>query len=155
MNTMKSKSQLIKESFDELFNSRTQEEKQKEQEVLLANRFLSEIEKALEAGCNGIGTKKALAKSVGTSASYITQIFRNDRLPNLSLIVKMAEALNLNIDVKMTSKQRIDWLDLDEILSTTKYFSKKFKYAQYNEGNSLIDKEVEYTESAHPEAMAA
>lgn len=109
MNMKKSKTQKIKAAFDEIFASSSPEEKQREQEVLLSNQFLSEIEKALKAGSNGITNKKLLSKKVGTSASYMTQLFRNDKLINISMIVKMVEALDLKVEIEMMPKNQQTW----------------------------------------------
>lgn len=87
----------IKRSFDELFNSFTKEELIDQEARLLAFHFLSEVEHALEQqGLN----KKALAERIGTSASYITQLFRGDRLPNFTILARIQEALSLKFEVK-------------------------------------------------------
>lgn len=53
---------------------------------LLAQSFLSEIEKlSIEKKI----TKKQLALEVGVSASYLSQLYNGNRLPNLNIIVKL------------------------------------------------------------------
>jgi len=92
----------IKKSFDELFNSFTKEELIEQEARLLAFCFLSVIENALEAQKM---SKKLLAEKVGTSASYITQLFRGDRLPNFSILSKIKDVLGIEFEVKAKEVQ--------------------------------------------------
>lgn len=64
---------------------------------MLASCFLSEIEKA--ADTQGI-TRKELAERVGTSPSYITQIFRGNKTPNLKILTAMGLAVGRKFDVR-------------------------------------------------------
>jgi|GEM_PF-1053348 len=63
---------------------------------MLALTFLSEVEK--EADLKGI-KRKELAKLVGTSASYITQIMRGNKVPNLRILTALGLALGKKFDV--------------------------------------------------------
>jgi len=87
----------IKESFDELFNSFTDEELLEQEARLLSFHFLSEIEIAMEKKRM---SKKLLAEKVNTSASYITQLFQGDRLPNFNILAKIQRALGLKFEIK-------------------------------------------------------
>lgn len=87
----------IKESFDELFNSFTKEELIDQEARLLSFHYLSAIETALEVQNL---SKKALAEMVGTSPSYISQLFQGDRLPNFTILAKIQNALNLKFEIK-------------------------------------------------------
>ncbi len=96
MNTILNESQRIKEAFDELFNNRTEEEKIWTESRLLMFRFLSII----ETKCEELGwTRKELASKVGTSASYITQLFRGDKLVNMITLAKFQKALGIEFDI--------------------------------------------------------
>lgn len=44
-------------------------------------------------------SKKELAAMIGTSASFITQMFRGDRNPNWNILAKMSKALELEFKV--------------------------------------------------------
>ena len=67
--------------------------------VALAMSFLSLIETEM----NKLGhNKQVLAKMVGTSPSYITQMFRGDRLPNFKMLAKMQKALDLTFKISTT-----------------------------------------------------
>jgi len=64
---------------------------------MLVLAFLSEIEK--EADLQGI-KRKELAKMVGTSPSYITQIMRGNKVPNLRILTALGLALGKKFDVR-------------------------------------------------------
>ena len=88
--------QEIKESFDQLFNSLTPEEKNENDAKLIMFRFLDIIERRRELlGLN----RKQLAEKVGTSASYITQLFRGDKLINMPTLAKFQTALGIKFDI--------------------------------------------------------
>ena len=60
-------------------------------------RFLSEVEKKYkEKGWR----RKDLAKKIGTSPSYMTQLFRGTKLINLEMIAKMQDALNIKFNIQ-------------------------------------------------------
>ncbi|MEJ7694022.1 helix-turn-helix transcriptional regulator [Daejeonella sp.] len=86
----------IKNSFDELLSSFTDEELLEQEARLLSFHFLSEIESAMEKQRM---SKKVLAEKVNTSASYITQLFRGDRLLNFNILAKIQRALGLNFEI--------------------------------------------------------
>ena len=64
---------------------------------LLSFRFLSEVE-ALTAA-RGL-TRRALAAAVGTTPSYITQLYRGDRLLNLTMAARFERVLGVQFHVK-------------------------------------------------------
>jgi len=63
---------------------------------MLAFTFLSEIEREMDK----MGMKKKdLAQAVGTSAGYITQLFRGNKLPNLTILAAMGIAVGKQFNV--------------------------------------------------------
>lgn len=78
--------------FQELFEFRSREEKEEHDARMLMFRFLSEVEKEMEA--QGM-TRKELARKIGTSPSYITQLFRGDKMLNFPTIARIQEALGI------------------------------------------------------------
>ncbi|HPQ35750.1 MAG TPA: helix-turn-helix transcriptional regulator [Tenuifilaceae bacterium] len=82
----------IKSKFDELLNSITPEEQIEHEAQLLAFKFLSIIDAKMEEQSI---SKKALAKKIGTSQSFITQLFRGDKKPNWTILAKMQKELDL------------------------------------------------------------
>lgn len=98
MNMQLMTSEEIKKQFEELLTFKSEEDRIELEAKELVFDFLGEIDKAMER--NNI-SKKELAKLIGTSASYITQLFRGDRNPNFLNIAKMKNALNLDFEIKL------------------------------------------------------
>lgn len=65
---------------------------------LLSYIFLSEAQKAMDR--KG-WTQKRLADEIGTSSSYLTQLFRGDRLLNLKTVAKIEAALGIRYEVNV------------------------------------------------------
>lgn len=63
---------------------------------LLAMQFLGLVDQKMEE--ENI-SKKELARMIGTSASYITQLFRGNRRPNWIILAKMSMELGLEFQV--------------------------------------------------------
>ena len=62
--------------------------------------FLSEVEKQMDF--NGI-KKTDLAKMLGTSKAYLTQLWRGDKILNLHMISRMEQALNIKFNINTTT----------------------------------------------------
>lgn len=96
MSTQKLNStEKIRQGFQELFE-KNDEEQIEHRAQMLSFLYLSEIEKALD---RKKWTRKQLAEEIGTSASYLTQLFRGDRMLNFKTIAKIERALALNFEV--------------------------------------------------------
>jgi ribosome-binding protein aMBF1 (putative translation factor) len=102
----------IQRAFHDLITPSTYEEKIKDEARLIMARFLSEVETNYKK--KG-WRRKDLAKKIGTSPSYITQLFRGTKLINLEMIAKMQDALNI--------KFKISSVGLDEESSLEKHES--------------------------------
>ncbi|GAA0551594.1 helix-turn-helix domain-containing protein [Chitinophaga japonensis] len=86
----------LKANFDNALAFSSEEEAMQHQAHMLAFCFLSEVERYQQMqGLN----RKMLAEKINTSASYITQLFRGDKLPNLEILAKMQKALNIQFQV--------------------------------------------------------
>ncbi len=100
----------IAPEFENIFTSLSKEDELDHEAKMIMFRFLSELEKFnLE---NPI-KKKDLAKAINTSASYITQLYRGDKLVNLLTLAKIQEAYNLTftIKAKLNSENYNDEID--------------------------------------------
>lgn len=80
----------------DLLEGFSDEEKLEARGELLALHFMTYINHKMEQ--KGI-TKKELAEMVGTSPSYITQLFRGDKTPNWKMIAKMERALEISFKI--------------------------------------------------------
>lgn len=90
----------IKQKFQKLFE-KSQDEQIEHRAHMLSFMFLSEVERAIDK--KG-WTKKRLADEIGTSASYLTQLFRGDRLLNLKTVAKMEQALGFQFNIEANSQ---------------------------------------------------
>ena len=86
----------LKKDFENLLSFQSKEEELDFQADLLAMQFLGLVDQEMER--NNI-SKKALAEKIGTSASFITQLFRGDKRPNWSMLAKMAQTLDIQFKV--------------------------------------------------------
>lgn len=84
--------------FEDLFTFKNEADADEHEAKMIASRFLSEVHKAMEA--RGL-SRKELAKQVNTSASYITQIFRGDKLPNFDLLARIQRVLDITFDIRL------------------------------------------------------
>lgn len=73
---------------------KTDEDLLKEDEFILMANYLSEIERM-----GGEMKRNVLAKKIGTSASYLTQVFRGDKPLNFYTIAKLQRALKVRFSV--------------------------------------------------------
>ncbi len=93
--TSKSDKQIVK-GFNDLENQLTEEERLDNDTSLLMFRFLSIVEER----CKSLGwTRAKLAQEIGTSPSYITQLFRGDKLVNMLTLAKMQKALGIGFEI--------------------------------------------------------
>lgn len=92
MNTNLTNPNDIKQAFGDLFANRTEEEQREDAAQLLSFRFLSEVERIMDERDL---TRRKLAELVGTSSSYITQLFRGDRLLNIDMMARFEKALDI------------------------------------------------------------
>lgn len=95
MNTTKKLSQI-----KEIFQNKSTEEQIEFETQMLALLFLSEIEK--EADRQGIN-RKELSDKIGKSSSYVTQLFRGNKTPNLKILTEMGLALGITFNVEAVS----------------------------------------------------
>ncbi len=97
-------SKHIYQEFEKLFAQSTKE-KIETRAHILSLIFLSEAENSMDR--KG-WTKKRLAEEIGTSASYLTQLFRGDRLLNFKTIAKIEAALEINFDITASKSPKRD-----------------------------------------------
>lgn len=96
MSTKLNDTNTIVDSFNSLFENLPEQDKLDNEAKLLMFRFLDIVERKREKSG---WSRKELAKNVGTSASYITQLMRGDKLINMHTLAKMQKALNIQFDI--------------------------------------------------------
>jgi len=96
MSTKKSNNtEKIRSEFQKLFE-KSPDEQVEHRAQMLSWIFLSEAQKVMDR--KG-WPRKRLAKEIGTSASYLTQLFRGDRLLNFKTVAKIEAALGIEFEV--------------------------------------------------------
>lgn len=98
---MNLKNNEIRELFNHYLVPKDAEEIAQLEAKMIMAQFLSEIETVLETRRI---RKRELASMIGTSASFITQLFRGNKIINLVTIAKIKIALNLNCEIKVKPK---------------------------------------------------
>lgn len=87
----------IKKDFENSFASIDSKEDLEHDARMIMYRFLSEVERI--ADIKGLN-RKELAALIGTSASYLTQLFRGNKLINMETIAKFQKVFNITFDIK-------------------------------------------------------
>lgn len=98
MNTSLRHKKEIQQAFREILTPANDKERLELETLILMTGFLSEIEKVCEE--RGL-RKKDLASMIGTSASYVTQLFRGHKIINLETIAKIMLALDIRFDISV------------------------------------------------------
>ncbi|MBN3036185.1 MAG: helix-turn-helix transcriptional regulator [Bacteroidales bacterium] len=90
--------------FRKLSGHGTPEEHYRHEGAMIHFRIMQLVEQAMvQKGWN----KRTLAEQLGTSKSYVTQLFTGSKLVNLTLIAKLQDVLDIEFDiVAMTAGHR-------------------------------------------------
>lgn len=89
---------------ENIFEFKSKQEEYEHEAKILMFKFLSEIEKLNDSKKL---LKKELAVAIGTSASYVTQLYNGDKLINLITLAKLQEIYNIEFEVKAASSQSL------------------------------------------------
>ncbi|WP_169312055.1 helix-turn-helix domain-containing protein [Fluviicola taffensis] len=93
----------LEEAFNDIFSFADEKDQLEIDAKILMAKFLSQIqETADEKGLK----RNELASEIGTSASYLTQLFRGHKLMNLITAAKLQKALGIEFDIKIAGKDK-------------------------------------------------
>ena len=99
-----------------------QDQLELEAKIIMA-KFLEKIQEiAAQKGLK----KKDLAQKIGTSASYITQLYRGHKLLNLMTLAKFQRVLDIEFDIAIKGSEQIKnpvKEETIEVYSNTRYAS--------------------------------
>lgn len=98
MKSLEKEIQNLDSAFEGLFNNF--ENDYENEAKVIASKILSEIS---EIADNKDLNRKNVADLIGTSASYLTQLYRGNKILNFVTLAKLKNKLNLNIDIRITS----------------------------------------------------
>lgn len=93
---MSGKSFFVAPEFAEIFEFVSDKQRIEHDARMIMFSFLSEIEKKFGSDH---GFKKRIAKALGVSQSYITQLYNGDKLLNLTMIAKIQKELNITFQI--------------------------------------------------------
>jgi transcriptional regulator with XRE-family HTH domain len=86
----------IKDGFNHLFEQLTEKEILDNEAKIIMFRFLTIIEaKREELGWS----RKVLAEKIGTSPSYISQLFRGDKLINMNTLANIQKVMDIQFEI--------------------------------------------------------
>lgn len=113
--------------FDSIFNFENKEDKWEVEAKILVSKFLSIVQKELD---KNNGNRKELAEAIGTSASYISQLFRGNKMPNFLTLAKMKDVLNIEFSISLEGEinSQISEDDISQYLN---------KFYQSNNGDYI------------------
>lgn len=124
---------IINPEFESLFTFKNLEEKIEHDAGMISLRMLSDVEKL----CDDRNLKKTdLAGMVGTSKSYITQLFRGDKNINANMMARFENALGITFETRLKPKE-------GEQISDIFFIDKKRSVPQRTWYVSPSDKETE------------
>lgn len=87
----------VRQRYKDLFTFKTKEEELEHKAQMISYRFLSEVENE----CDKRKISRAeLAEMVGTSRSYITQLFRGSKRVNMDVLAKFEDVLGITFQIK-------------------------------------------------------
>ena len=87
----------VSEEYQNLFAFKNKEEEIEHKAQMISYRILSEVEKVCEEKKIN---KKELATMVGSSPSYITQLFRGVKHVNMDVMARFEDALELCFEIR-------------------------------------------------------
>lgn len=143
MNTLlNNKSQIIN-AFNSLFCELNENDRIDNDAKVLMFRFLEIIDKKRDT----LGwSRKELAKRVGTSASYITQLYNGDKLVNMTILAKFKNVLGIEFEITEKSSYELSFKNYQPLNDEHGFWVyHKFEnpnYAQKNQINSLPESPI-------------
>jgi ribosome-binding protein aMBF1 (putative translation factor) len=93
----------VQQAFNSLFTHEDKKDEVKHRAHMLMFRFLSEVERVAEERKL---KKKDIAKMIGTSPSYVTQLFRGDKLINMETLAKFEKELDIEFEITIRQKDQ-------------------------------------------------
>lgn len=118
----------IKKEWENLFNEISYEDRVASLADVLALQFLGLVDRKMEMERI---SKKQLAEKIGTSAAFITQLFRGDRKPNWNTLAKMS--MELGLEFKVMTEELLQEKVQEELIAYHKRWSKTQEYLKLKE----------------------
>lgn len=116
--------------FDDIFFFENEEDQIEIDAKVLMAKFLSEVQSIAD---DKNLKRKELASLIGTSASYLTQLFRGHKLMNFITAAKLQRALDVEFDISLMSDSKFN-NDLEDDIDPEfiqKWFASKKESGKY------------------------
>lgn len=113
----------IKNEWENLFNEISYEDRVSSLADVLALQFLGLVDRKMELEKI---SKKELAEKIGTSASFITQLFRGDKKPNWNILARMS--MELGLEFKVMTEELLQEKGQEELMAYHQRWSKTQEY---------------------------
>lgn len=94
----------LKNKFSEILQFENKDDKAEHDSKILMFKFLSIIEQEMEV--KGM-SKKDLAEQLGTSPSYVTQLFRGTKTINLYKLAELQNLFNFEFDISIIPNKKL------------------------------------------------
>jgi transcriptional regulator with XRE-family HTH domain len=91
---------IVAKDFERLFDF-SEKDQLSLDALWIAAQFLGKVQDEMDIQQM---TRKELATRIGTSASWLTQLFRGDKLPNLETIAQLQKALKIEFEIKQKTE---------------------------------------------------
>lgn len=124
----------VEPEFEDLFSFKSKDEEIEHEATMIMFRFLSELEKF--AGDKPL-KKKDIALAIGTSPSFVTQLFQGDKLLNLVTIAKLQDVFSIKFEI--TAK---DCSESYKDSVTRNYELMHIEVSESNERNASLYKDI-------------
>jgi transcriptional regulator with XRE-family HTH domain len=118
----------IKNEWENLFNEISYEDRVSSLADILALQFLGLVDRKMELEKI---SKKELAEKIGTSASFITQLFRGDKKPNWNILARMS--MELGLEFKVMTEEFFQEKVQEELMAYHQRWSKTQEYLKLKE----------------------
>lgn len=130
---------IINQEFEDLFSFDSEKEELEHDAKAIMFRFLSSFNKMIDEPVK----KKEIAEAINTSPSYITQLFKGDKLINLITLAKLEKAFDFTFEIQ-AKKNKEDYAGnignvARMIALIPKNIDSKFNNLKPNYNNKLID----------------
>jgi len=135
MNMKSNKDNIEEDDFSTLFDFESKEEQIDHKAHMFMFRCLSEIERI-----TGGLPKKEISKLVETSPSYITQLFRGDKLINLLMLARFELALDSEFEVvlRKNSEKKTEINNTKEPTIYSAYTIPADEYEKLSKDSSMV-----------------
>ena len=121
----------ISEEFEELFAFDTEEEELAHDAQMLTFKFLEALEKSQTYGAKL--KKKDIAKAIGKSPSFISQLYSGDKLISMALLAKIQKVFDIHFEIN--AKRRTAYYDGFPTFNGLKLSNEPVKFERWMKNN--------------------